>query len=254
MLHAFYDNTFYVKRLNALRRIEYGCATHVGLVRSNNEDSYIAEPALGLWLVADGMGGHESGEIASAIVTEHVVASIQAGTSLEKALLSSHNAILNAPDVGRGERGMGSTAVGISIDGTHFHIAWVGDSRAYFWNNSSLNLLTHDHSVVQKLIDAGAISPAEAESHPASNVLTQAIGFAGITEINVSIIDGVLKYNDRILLCSDGLNRELADSEIEAVFSKSISVQATADLLVQSAIEHGGSDNVTAIVLSYSTR
>ena len=149
--------------------------THTGNVRSNNEDAFSRDPALGLWVVADGMGGHEAGEVASAIAIESITRKIRQGKDIVEAIQNAHHNILNGARKGRGAKGMGSTVVAIHTTNTQYQVAWVGDSRAYLWTRTgertgTLEQLTTDHSYVQMLVKAGAITPEEAINHRDKNV------------------------------------------------------------------------------------
>ena len=157
-------------------RIKHTAATDVGLQRNNNEDAYYASTREGLWVVADGMGGHAAGEVASSIVVETIAREIRAGADLSSAIQKSHHDILNAANAGVGGVGMGSTVVALRSLGRHYEICWVGDSRAYLYAPSTSNedielrQLTTDHSYVQLLFQSGAISEEEIENHPEKNV------------------------------------------------------------------------------------
>ncbi len=229
---------------------ESGHATHTGWRREHNEDSYLADPELGLWIVADGLGGEADGEVASAIVVAHVAERLHAGMPLAQALISSHAAVLEAVGEGRGKAGMASTAVGLHISGNVYQVAWIGDSRAYLWNGRQLVRLTRDHSFVQQLVDSGELRREEAARHPYRNILTRCLGSSDASCVIVDTVSGDFYRDDRILLCSDGLTGELADAEIETVFAAGLTVQGTVDRLIERALEHGGSDNVTVLVIA----
>ena len=233
-----------------MSQIKYGEVTHIGLVRENNEDNYVASPELGLWLVADGLGGYECGEVASSIVAEHITECVRKGMSLESAIASSHEAVIEAYLNGRGKRGMGSTVVGTTFAGNTYSIAWVGDSRAYLWDGKHLMQLTHDHSLVQELCDKGLIEKADAYNHPLGNVINQYVGQVDLSSLKIDVVGGKLYRGDRILLCSDGLNCDVSDEEIEAIFAKCAGEQKTAESLVEAALENKGADNVTVLVIS----
>lgn len=229
--------------------IAYGKGTDVGTEREHNEDNYAAMPELGLWLVADGMGGHASGEVASAIVAEHITDQVREGIILTEAVATAHNAILNAPEQGRGQSGMGSTVVVLKITGNNYQISWVGDSRAYLWNGFHLKRLTRDHSFVQQLLDGGAISGKEAQEHMHRNIITQALGSTDIPRVQVDTIEGELYRDELIMLCSDGLTAEVSDEMIEKVFKEESGEQEIVDSLIELALERDGSDNVTVLVI-----
>ena len=143
----------------------YGERTDVGRVRDHNEDNYVANAELGLWVVSDEMGGHEAGEVASEITVTELPERTRNGAALDEAIGAIHQSILDSPAPGRGAPGMGATVVALKNDGMRYRVAWVGDSRAYLWDGEHLQQLTRDHSFVQRLIDSGAITAEEAAEH-----------------------------------------------------------------------------------------
>jgi protein phosphatase len=233
-----------------MKPADYGHASHTGWLRECNEDSYLADPELGLWIVADGLGGEADGEVASAIVVAHVVERVRAGLPLDQAITTAHTAVLEAVREGRGKAGMGSTAVGAHIRENVYQIAWIGDSRAYLWDGRHIARLTRDHSFVQELVDSGALREEVAALHPYRNVLTRCLGSSDGSSVRVDTVTGELYRDDRILLCSDGLTGELSDADIEAVFAAGQGVQETVDRLIEGALERGGSDNVTVLAIA----
>jgi PPM family protein phosphatase len=229
--------------------IEFGNTSHVGLRRELNEDTYYSDAALGLWLVADGMGGHEFGEVASALARDAVVREVSAGRSLTEAIRSADEDIIRQSRRRADSLPMGTTVVALRVIENRFELAWVGDSRAYLWNGQ-LRQLSSDHSYVQELIDQGAITPEQARSHPHRNVVTQALGVTDPDSLKVETISGELRPGFQILLCSDGLTEEVDDAAIAALLAQTeLSTQECVDHLVSSALEGGGSDNVTVILL-----
>lgn len=227
-----------------------GHNSHVGKVRVHNEDCYAVDMDNGFCILADGMGGHEGGEVASQIVVESVGNSIRTGMTLAEALVASHYAILEAATSGQGRPGMGSTAVALKMDDGKFEIAWVGDSRAYLWDGVALTQLTKDHSLVQKMLDEGAITPEEARVHPQRSFVTQALGMSELHSMEVGRIRGDHSPKRQYLLCSDGLSNELSSPEMEAILQQDIDEQQKIEMLVQKALDNGGSDNITAILLA----
>jgi len=221
----------------------HACATGR---RSSNQDSYACDAANGLWLVADGMGGHQGGEVAAAVAAQTIVTEVRRRRRLREAVRRAHTA-LRELHAGSGPA-MGSTVVAALFDGPEFELAWVGDSRAYLWDGE-LKPLTRDHSVVQELLDAGAITEDEARGHPSRTVITQALGATGGASVEVGRERGRLPPGARLLLCSDGLNAEVADGEIAAVLEDAASAQEAAEHLVELALEKGGSDNITVLVI-----
>jgi serine/threonine protein phosphatase PrpC len=229
--------------------IEFGHLSHVGLRREHNEDTYYADAELGLWLVADGMGGHEFGEVASALARDAVVREVKAGKALPEAIRSADEEIIRQSRRRAESLPMGTTMVALRVNGNKFELAWVGDSRAYLWNGQ-LRQLSSDHSYVQELIDQGAITAEQARSHPHRNVVTQALGVTDPDNLKVETIAGELRPGFQILLCSDGLTEEVDDATIASLLGHNeLSAQECVDHLVSAALDGGGSDNVTVVVL-----
>jgi serine/threonine protein phosphatase PrpC len=230
--------------------IDYAMSTHTGLVRELNEDSHLATPELGLWIIADGMGGHDAGEVASGIAIREIAQSIRQGLPLTEAIESAHQAIQTAAQQHGETVDMGSTVVAVKLNGRMYEIAWVGDSRAYLWNGA-LRQLTTDHSYVQLMLNAGMITEDEIPNHPARNIISQGLGVGGLNgaDIQVDSVSGELVENETLLLCSDGLNGEITDDCIAEILSETANNQARVDRLIQAALEAGGKDNVTVILL-----
>ena len=199
--------------------IEFGHLTHVGLRRELNEDTYYGDSELGLWLVADGMGGHEYGEVASALARETIVREIRDGTPLATAIRVADEEIIRISRRRHDALPMGTTVVAARINGNRFEVAWVGDSRVYLWRDNQLVQLSQDHSYVQELIANGAITHEQARSHPHSNVVTQALGVTDPRNLNVETMTGELRPGMQLLLCSDGLTEEVEDRNIAKVLS-----------------------------------
>ena len=232
--------------------IEFGHLSHVGLRREHNEDTYYADAELGLWLVADGMGGHEFGEVASALARDAVVREVKAGKPLNEAIRSADEEIIRQSRRRAESLPMGTTMVALRVNGNKFELAWVGDSRAYLWNGQ-LRQLSSDHSYVQELIDQGAITAEQARSHPHRNVVTQALGVTDPDNLKVETIAGELRPGFQLLLCSDGLTEEVDDATIASLLGHAeLSAQECVDHLVSAALDGGGSDNVTVVVLRRS--
>lgn len=230
--------------------IEFGHLTHVGLRRELNEDTYYGDSDLGLWLVADGMGGHEYGEVASALAREAIVREIRQGTSLADAIRAADEDIIRASRQRSDSLPMGTTVVALRIVGNRFEVAWVGDSRAYLWREGQLAQLSQDHSYVQDLITQGAISVDQARTHPHRNVVTQALGVTDPQSLNVETLSGELRPGMQLLLCSDGLTEEVDDANISQVLAHvECSAQECVDGLVAAALDGGGSDNITVVLV-----
>ena len=230
--------------------IEFGHLTHVGLRRELNEDSYYGDSELGLWLVADGMGGHEYGEVASALARETIVREVRDGTPLTQAIRIADEEIIRTSRQRRDALPMGTTVVAARITGNRFEVAWVGDSRVYLWRNGQLVQLSKDHSYVQELIASGTITQEQARSHPHRNVVTQALGVTDPRNLNVATLSGEVFPGMQLLLCSDGLTEEVDDREIARVLGRyDCSAQECVDTLVAAALDGGGSDNITAVLI-----
>ena len=229
--------------------IEFGHLSHVGLRRELNEDTYYGDAELGLWLVADGMGGHDSGEVASALARDTIVREVRAGRPLAEAILRANEDIIRQSKRRNESMPMGTTVVAVRVAPNHrFELAWVGDSRAYVWNGK-LQQVSSDHSYVQELIDQGQLTPEQARSHPYRNVVTKALGVTEPDKLNVETVSGELRPGMSILLCSDGLTEEVDDGMIaKAVAQRDISAQECVDHLIAAALDGGGSDNVTVVL------
>ncbi len=192
--------------------------THVGLRRKVNEDALLVRTPRALWVVADGMGGHDAGEVASAMVVEALSRvplseNIEGATANALAALEQVNEALIAMAHSDGRsRTIGSTVVGLLINNGRFRCFWAGDSRAYWLRGGEITQITRDHSLVQELVDAKMLSPGEAEHHPNANVITRAVGVA--EKLVVEISSGDVKAGDQFLLASDGLTRVVDDREV----------------------------------------
>ena len=231
--------------------IRAGSATDVGLKRARNEDSFVMRPQAGLWAVADGMGGHGYGDVASRMAIE-ALTGLDAAPSGEALLADVERAVAAANREMRGfaERHgdvvMGTTLVALLIHGAHFACLWCGDSRAYLLRAGALRQLTRDHSETQDLVDRGVLDSAEAKLWPRRSVLTRALGAMEAPELD--LVSERWAPGDAFLLCSDGLTAHCEDGEIAAALAGD-DPQAVCDGLIALTLERGASDNVTAIVL-----
>ena len=227
------------------------CVTNVGLARDLNEDNVLARPDIGLWAVADGMGGYGGGDIASgAVVTALKTLAPSASAAQLLAEFEQQivrvNADLRALARARAEAILGTTLVALMIHGAHFACVWCGDSRGYLMRNGKLSQVSRDHSEVQELIDRGLLRKDEARSWPRRNVVTRALG--ATDEAELEIVDGPAYAGDRFLLCSDGLTTHVADDEIAALLT-AVHPQRAVDELLRLTLERGASDNVSIIVV-----
>ncbi|MFT4257909.1 MAG: protein phosphatase 2C domain-containing protein [Pseudoxanthomonas sp.] len=230
--------------------IEFGHLTHTGLRRALNEDTYYGDGELGLWLVADGMGGHACGEVASALARETIVHEVRDGKPLAQAIRIADEEIIRNSRRRNDSLPMGTTVVAARVQGERFEVAWVGDSRAYLWRDGQLAQLSQDHSYVQDLISQGILTAEQARTHPHRNVVTQALGVTDPLVLNVETLTGELKPGMQLLLCSDGLTEEVDDDGIAGVLRHAdSSAQECVDTLVAAALDGGGSDNITAILV-----
>ena len=228
----------------------YSQITHVGLVRENNEDAILCNARLGLWLVADGMGGHAAGEVASAIAKKVIEQQVSKGKPISAAINSAHQAVLQAAQDGEGKYGMGSTVVALKSNAKEMEVAWVGDSRAYLWTDNSLQPLTVDHSYVQMLYQSGLISAEEMISHPEKNVITQCLGSTELDTLKVDTIVHRWRPADWVLLCSDGLTDGVNDQEICNILHLQTTPESAVKALLQAALDKGGKDNVSIIIVA----
>jgi PPM family protein phosphatase len=228
--------------------IEFGHGSHTGLRRDHNEDTYCADGQLGLWLVADGMGGHDHGEVASALARDHVSQQFSEGKSLSESIVMADREIMRLSDDRKSERPMGTTVVALAVRANEFEVAWVGDSRAYIYDGQ-LKQLSRDHSYVQELVDTGVLTADQAKTSPHRNVVTQALGVTLPEQLRVETVRGQLQRGSIFLLCSDGLTEEVEDGQIAAILQRGFSAQESVDHLILSALDGGGSDNVTVLLL-----
>ena len=236
-------------------KLAWGASSHVGMVRQQNEDAFVAES--NVFAVADGMGGHNAGEVASALAVEGLRRAAAAGFSAAEGLIAAintTNATIHEASGGLSEqRGMGTTLTALvplpATDGEpqRVVVANVGDSRIYLWRGDELKQVSADHSYVQELLSEGLITAAEARIHPRRNIVTRALGIEGDVNADSWVLPMVV--GDRYVLCSDGLVDEVDDAEIAAILRASTNPQVAADHLVQVANNHGGRDNTTVVVV-----
>lgn len=241
-------------------QIQHGAATDVGLVREVNEDALLAMPPV--FVVADGMGGHDGGDVASSIVVEEFARLAEAGYDprnavevVRTALGASQDRIREYSEVQR-RRGVsrrrhaGTTAVVALLaddDGPMWLLANLGDSRAYRFADGVLAQVSVDHSLVQELVDAGRLEPAAAATHPKRNVITRALGDPDGVEADFFVLP--IDPAARLLLCTDGITGMLDDEEVAAVLAATADPRDAADQLVAAAVAAGGQDNATAVVI-----
>jgi serine/threonine protein phosphatase PrpC len=233
--------------------LQLGTATHVGLVRDHNEDAGLAQG--GLYLVADGMGGHAAGEVASGIVveamTELVSREQRSPEDVVGQLMEANDRILGSASTHPERSGMGTTVTGIAlvtVDGADRWLIFnIGDSRVYRYADERLSLVTRDHSEVREMVDAGLITAEQALHHPLRNIVTRSLGMPGTPDIDTWVVPPC--EGERFLICSDGLSGEVTPEGIGTILDGYDDPQEAADALVSAALESGGSDNVTVIVV-----
>lgn len=218
-----------------------------GRVRAHNEDAVLCCPELGLWAVADGMGGHQCGEVASALALQVLREAVAAGENLVAATQAANAAIMAAGQAEGGRR-MGTTLVALRFDGADFELAWVGDSRAYRVSAEHIEQLSRDHSWVQLMIDAGEMTIEQARHHPRRNIVIQCLGQSE-QELTVGQLHGTLAAGELLLLCSDGLSGELSDTQIQQLCAEAATLDELVEQLIGLANRLGGKDNISCIVL-----
>ncbi len=246
--------------MNDLQVVGY-VATDVGKVRQNNEDSaaFLRQAAarggavVSLAIVADGMGGHQGGEVASQIAAEWIPGSFfraeeEPAAALEKAFLAANHEMQQAVERDPRIKGMGTTAVAVAIEGDRAWCAWVGDSRIYHLRSGRMHQISEDHTAVAELMRQGLLTPEQARNHPDRNVLVRALGTRSGVEVDVTRHPLAMVTGDRMLLCSDGLYDLLEDEEIEKISSEG-TLQEAGDALIAAALQRGGHDNVSIVLV-----
>ncbi len=232
-------------------RFHSSAASHPGAVRDYNEDRFVNRPDLGLWAVADGAGGHQAGDVAATIVTDTLRA-VPAGLGSAELLAEIRLRIARAHKrlqeeaIRRGGDILATTLVVLLVRGGHYACLWAGDSRAYLLRGGMLTQISHDHSFVQELLDAGAITPAEAAIHPRANVITRAIGTRDEV-VNLDKATERLREGDFFLLCSDGVSKTLAEDELTRLLVDGD--DAPAARIIAAALDAQADDNSTAVVI-----
>ena len=231
------------------RSIRFNAKTHVGRVRKVNEDSILVLPDQKIWVVSDGMGGHEGGDYASRVVVDSIAVLPQMEPTeklgqIRHALQGAHRTIVHEAAVRQAT--MGATVVALVLADGHFGALWAGDSRLYRLRDGKMELLTTDHSVVAALVESGQLNWDEAGKHPQSNAITRAVGVG--EDLELDKIRGEARPGDRFLLCSDGLNKYATIAEL-GVAVNGVPIEVVTDNLVQLALDRGGADNVSVIVV-----
>jgi len=231
--------------------------TDVGLIRSGNEDNYIMVPERGIFVVADGMGGHAAGEIASEMAVQRISQDLgsfkglgadDAAARMTRAIQAANAAIFERTLAEHDKRGMGTTATVLVLHaGNRYLIGQVGDSRAYLLRDGRFHQLTKDHSYVQEQVDAGYLTPEQARTHPYANVITRCVGASG--DVMPDIFSGTARPGDVFLLASDGLTGMVEDDGLQAILQTQGTPERWVDRMVAEANRRGGLDNITAIIV-----
>jgi serine/threonine protein phosphatase PrpC len=235
-------------------RMAVGAKSHVGLARSSNEDAFLTKEPL--FVVADGMGGHLAGDVASSTAVSTIEdhfseASADEPETLTRLVQSANQAIWRKAQADASLRGMGTTCTLLYVDGPKAYIAHVGDSRAYRLRGDVLQQLTEDHTLVARMVKEGKLRAEDAERHPQRSIITRALGVD--SDVSVDLISIEIEADDRLLLCSDGLSSMLDHDSIEEVLAGESDPQVAAELLVDLANEAGGEDNVTVVIVDFSS-
>lgn len=231
--------------------------THVGMRRTANEDRHAIVPELGLFLVADGMGGHRAGQVASRLAAETAIRAIETlqgadvslAERLRHAVACANREIFQAAEAKDDLSGMGTTLVAMLFGGERLALAHVGDSRAYLLRAGRLRGLTDDHSIVAELLRRQAISEEAARAHPHRHVLTRALGVR--PRIEPDLAEMTPQPGDVFMLCSDGLTTHVSDAVIAETIGAGADLETTADRLVEAANAAGGLDNVTVLLVGF---
>jgi len=237
--------------MNSFRPYRYNAQTHVGHKRKINEDAVLALPDHDMWVVSDGMGGHEAGDYASRLITDSI-ATIPIGLeptermhALRDVVQAAHRMIVQEAET-RGRGVIGATIVALMMANEHFVAIWAGDSRIYRLRDGMIEMLTTDHSAVAELVLAGKMSWDEAEQHPQSNAITRAVGVGD--ELELDKIRGEVLPGDRFLICSDGLTKYATFGILRDTLSD-YPIETVSEQLIQIALTGGGADNISVIVV-----
>lgn len=228
--------------------IEFAAKTHPGNREGENEDAIGWDVDQGIWVVADGMGGHAAGHVASEVAKDAILA-FDAGTPLTDRLIAAHQAVVEAAEETSERSGMGTTAVMAKFGEGAAEIAWVGDSRAYLWRRQQLQQVTRDHSFLEVLREQNLLTEEQLRADPRSNLVTQTLGLGDPKPATTNVR---LRHRDWILLCSDGLNDEVEDSQIAAILEQHSEPDPAVDALLNTALENGGNDNTSIIIVEFS--
>jgi protein phosphatase len=233
-------------------KVQVGVRTDVGRVRERNEDAYLVRDPL--FAVADGMGGHQGGDVASSMIVDALenaeVQPDQPLGPLVELIKKANQDVLERGDADQGLKGMGTTLTAVVTDNDRLYLAHIGDSRAYLLRDGNLQQLTRDHTLVGRMVEEGRLEPDQARSHPQRSILTRALGVDDEIQVDDLTVDP-MQPGDRLMLCTDGLTGMVDDEQIKQVLLEEPDPQRACDRLVDLAIEAGGDDNVTVLVLDF---
>lgn len=235
--------------------------SHQGLVREQNEDRFVIDQSTGCYLIADGMGGHQAGEVASQIAADVICKFIAAqkpegqpdtAEMVREATVAAHQAIRKQAQENIAQQGMGSTVVlaWVGSDSCQLWLGHVGDSRAYLLRGGELSRLTEDHTIYNQALRAGLLG-SDPRTHPPRGVLSQALGPSDVIAPEITRIE--LLPRDRLLLCSDGLTDMLAEEQISAILDDADTIETACSRLIQAALDQGGKDNVSVVLLQVAS-
>jgi len=243
-------------------QFSWGAASNIGKLREENEDAYVIEPDVGLFLVSDGMGGHRGGELASKIITQDLPPMIEnrldklrsqnprlIRSLLRKTITEQSKQLHMEGDSESGYKGMGATVVVVLFVDGRAYVANVGDSRIYRFRNRRLTQFTKDHSVIAKLLEKGQITEAQVQSHQDRGVITRYVGME--EKARPYVRSFLLKKRDRLLLCTDGLTDMVDDTKVAAILNTDSDCQTTCNKLIEAANSAGGVDNVTVVLVEW---
>ena len=237
--------------MSQLQPYRYNAKTHVGRKRKINEDAVLAMPDRAIWTVSDGMGGHDAGDYASRLIAD-AIATIPYGLdaaermhALRRAIQDAHR-LITAEAEARGRGVIGATVASLMLASGHFVGIWAGDSRIYLLRDGEIDMLTTDHSAVAELVLAGQMTWDEAELHPNSNAITRAVGVGDVLELDK--VRGETQPGDRFLICSDGLTKYATFAVLRDMLTR-YPIETVSDELIQLALDGGGADNITVIVV-----
>lgn len=221
--------------------------TDIGRVRARNEDSFLIDPDASLYVVADGMGGHAAGDVASQTAVAAFSAAFHETGSVLTAMQSANRAVIERAAAEPGKAGMGTTLTAVHLRGRRMSLAHVGDSRLYRLRAGELSQITRDHTVAQDMIEAGTLTRLGAMHHPANSMLTRSLGSRG--DVDVDLLEEELRPGDVLLLCSDGLTGMITDADLASILDQDKPLEGIATELIEAANLRGGLDNITALLV-----